>query len=284
MARFVDTFTASLDAVRSAADGIPAEIKVVKELEDDELLGSLRALFEIRRILDARASLVAGEIGYRSRREVGYDGLAQREGFRTPEALIQHATASTARGALTLVRAGTMVHDALVHDALANQQPDGEPGEHGEQQSVREPWLAAVGSAVASGTLSLDAANAIRSGLRQPSTDATGATDSTDASGATDATDTTSTTFSTDASGAGVTSDALAAAASTLVAEAATLNADRLFKRARELRDELDAAGIADRERAIYQERSVRRVRRPNGLNRYIIDPDLESSAFWDDV
>ncbi|MDQ1583138.1 MAG: hypothetical protein QOF36_1192, partial [Microbacteriaceae bacterium] len=82
----------------------------------------------------------------------------------------------------------------------------------------------------------------------------------------------------------GVTSDDLAAAASILVAEAATLNADRLFKRARELRDELDAAGIADRERAIYNERCVRRVRRPNGLSRYIIDPDLESAAFWDDV
>jgi hypothetical protein len=252
MAPLVDTFTASLDAARSATTAIPAEVGLIKGFDHEALLTSLRALSEIRRIVDARTSLIAGEIGYRSRRELGYDGFAQREGFRTPEALIQHETGTTARGALTLVHAGT-----LVHDALAQQQPG---GEHADEHSPREPWLAAVGSAVASGALTVDAANAIRSGLGEPSPDAT------------------------DATGAGVTSDDLAAAASTLVAEAAALNADRLFKRARELRDELDAAGIADRERAIYDERSVRRVRRPNGLSRYIVDPDIESAAFWDDM
>ncbi|MDQ1575421.1 MAG: hypothetical protein QOH55_571 [Microbacteriaceae bacterium] len=255
MAVLADTFTASLGAVRSAADAIPAGVETVKQLDQNALLASLRALSEIRRVLDARVSLVAGEIGYRSRRDLGYDGLAQKEGFRTPEALIQHETGSTARGALTLVQAG-----AMVHDALAEQQPGDALA---SEQSLREPWLTVVGTAVANGTLSVDAANAIRSGLGEPATDSTGTTDAT---------------------GAGVTSDDLAAAATTLVAEAVTLNADRLFKRARELRDQLDAAGIANREREIYNERSVRRVRRPNGLSRYILDPDIESAAFWDDV
>jgi hypothetical protein len=249
MALLVDTFTASLEAVRFAADAIPVEVEVIKELENEALLGTLRAISEIRRILDARASLVAGEIGSRSRRELGYEGLAQREGFRTPEALIQHETGSTARSALTLVQAG-----AMAHDALGQQQPGGDPA---REESVREPWLTAVGGAVAGGTLSVEAANAIRSGLGEPAADATGA---------------------------GVTSDDLAAAASALVVEASALDADRLFKRARELRDELDSAGIADRERAIYRERSVRRVRRPNGLSRYIVDPDIESATFWNEV
>jgi hypothetical protein len=249
MALLVDTFTASLDAVRSAVDAIPAGVEVMEELDHGALLTSLRAISEIRRILDARASLVAGEIGYRSRWELGYEGSAQREGFRTPEALIQHETGSTARGALTLVQAGAMVHDALV-----GQQPGSELD---HEESMREPWLTAVGTAVANGTLSVDAANAIRSGLGEPATDTTGA---------------------------GVTSDDLAVAATTLVAEAATLDVDRLVKRARELRDELDAAGIANRERTIYHQRSVRRVRRPNGLSRYIVEPDIESAMFWDDV
>jgi hypothetical protein len=81
-----------------------------------------------------------------------------------------------------------------------------------------------------------------------------------------------------------VTGDDLAAAAHTLLGEAATLDADRLLKRARELRDQFDEAGITNRERAIYHERSVRRVRRPNGISRYIIDPDIETAAYWDDV
>ncbi|MDQ1607545.1 MAG: hypothetical protein QOE16_277, partial [Microbacteriaceae bacterium] len=280
MAPLVDTFTASLDAVRSAAAAIPAEVGLIKELDHDGLLSSLRALAEIRRIVDARTSLIAGEIGYRSRRELGYDGFAQREGFRTPEALIQHETGSTSRSALTLVHAGTLVHDALVHDALAHDAlTEPEPGSaHAGQEPVREPWLVAVGAAVANGALSVDAANAIRSGLGEPAPDATG-TDAagTDAAGAAG-------TGTTGAGVTGVTGDDLAAAARVLLGEAATLDADRLLKRARELRDQLDAAGIANRERTIYEERSVRRVRRPNGISRYIIDPDIESAAYWDDV
>ena len=62
--------------------------------------------------IGACASMVAGEVGHRSRRELGYSGLAQREGFRTPEALIQHTTGSTAREARTLVQVGGMVHEA----------------------------------------------------------------------------------------------------------------------------------------------------------------------------
>ncbi|MDQ1608616.1 MAG: hypothetical protein QOE16_1348, partial [Microbacteriaceae bacterium] len=143
MAVLVDTFTASLDAVRSAADAIPADVEVIKQLDHETLLTSLRALSETRRILDARASLVAGEVSYRSRRELGYDGLAQREGFRTPEALVQHETGSTARGALTLVHAG-----AMVRDALAGQQPGS--GLADTESAAHEPWLAEVGAAVAS--------------------------------------------------------------------------------------------------------------------------------------
>ena len=62
------------------------------------------------------------------------------------------------------------------------------------------------------------------------------------------------------------------------------LDADALFTRARELRDDLDEAGIVERERAIHEQRSVRRVRRRNGLHRYIIDADVEGTAFLDSL
>ena len=66
--------------------------------------------------------------------------------------------------------------------------------------------------------------------------------------------------------------------------ESASLNADPLYRRARELRDELDEAGIADRERAIHEQRSVRLTTQPNGLPRITIVPDIQSGAFWKNV
>ena len=246
MTNSAPVFDTALDAVSTAADALPTELEAVKGLDDQALLNAQRRLAQARARLDACASLLAGEVGYRSRRDLGYSGLAQREGFRTPESLVQHTTGSTAREATTLVQVGAMVHQAMADPATAESD-----------SAMHESWLAAVGAAVTAGTLSVAAATAIRSGLGQPSSDL---------------------------NGAGVTAESLAKAAATLLEEARSLNADELFKAARRLRDELDAAGIADRERAIYKARALRRVRRANGLSRYILDPDLETAAWLDDV
>ncbi|MES2093643.1 MAG: DUF222 domain-containing protein [Actinomycetota bacterium] len=235
-----DTFTESLVAIRSAACALPAT-GAVQALVDDHLLGAQRILAEARRALEASASAVAGEIAHRSRRELGHHGLAQRLGFRTPEKLVQHTTGSTARDASALVAVGTLVHDA---DAVLNSD--------GQLDDLPEPWLLAVGSAVASGALAVDAARAICTGLGSPQ--------------------------------ALVTVGVLTAAVHALLAEAPALNADGLLTRARQLRDDLDVAGVAQREQQLRDERSIRRVRRANGLSRYIVDPDVEAAAFWDDL
>jgi hypothetical protein len=253
-----DIFDSSVSVVLSAVEALPIDLALVKQLDDHALLAEQRRVAEAGKKLNACASLIAGEIGHRSRRDLGYSGLAQREGFRTPEALVQFTTGSTAREATTLVQVGTMVHDSIVDAATDTTAPDAtvyEPAVH--EPAVHEPWLRSVGAAVSSGTLCLEAARAIRSGLGDPTADA---------------------------DGVGVTTEQLAEAAGTLLTEAAKLNADQLYKRARALRDDLDAAGIADREKAINQERSFRRVKRPNGLSRFILDPDLETSAYLDDV
>jgi hypothetical protein len=211
----------------------------VGALSDRDLLRVQRELSDLGRELGASAAVVAGEIGHRSRRELGFSGLAQREGFRTPEALIRHETGSTARNASALVQAGTMAHDLATADVSASA----------------ESWLWEVGAALAAGNLSVDGARAIRIGLGTPS-ESVGA----------------------------ATPDNLASAAHLLMIEAALVDADELLRHARSLRDDLDKAGIADRERAAFEERSVRRTRRPNGLSRYVIDTDIESGAFWDDL
>jgi len=131
--------------------------------------------------------VVVGEIGHRSRRELGFSRLAQREGFRTPEALIRRETGSTARGASALVLAGTMARDSATTEASASA----------------ERWFREVGAAVAAGSLSVDAARAIRIGLGSPSEPA-----------------------------GAVTPDDLASAAHLLVMAAALVDADELLRRA----------------------------------------------------
>ena len=95
-------------------------------------------------------------------------------------------------------------------------------------------WLGDVAAGVTSGEVSVGAAAAIVTGLGEPS--------------------------------ASLGADDLLDAAQTLVAEAGTLPPEKVAKRARELRDELDAAGVADREQALREMRSLRYSRRRDGM------------------
>ena len=119
------------------------------ELSDDDLLASQRVVADIRRRVDAAAAVLAAEVAHRSRRELGYDGLAVRLGARTPELLVARVTGTSAREAGTLVRVGT-----LASPPRAEVDPT--------------PWLAPVGAAVVAGTLSIEAADVIRAGLGEP--------------------------------------------------------------------------------------------------------------------
>ncbi len=171
-------------------------------LSDDELIGTQRRFAHQRRVLDASAAIVAAEIAHRSRRELGYEGLAQSRGARTPEALVQHLTGLSGADARSLVRVGTLV---VEHDG---------PSRGASEPST--PWLATVAQAVAAGRLSLGAAEAIRCGLGVPTE--------------------------------GVTAEALARVACELVTAATDISLERLAALARRARDELDEAGIAERE------------------------------------
>lgn len=270
----------SRSEVRDCLAWLRTELEQVGGLADGELLSCQRELAEFRSVIDGCSAAVAGEIGHRSRRELGHSGLAQREGFRSPEELVRHETGTTVREAITLVKVGGLVRDAgpdAGQDAgqVAGQDslfPAGaglDPLLRGASESA--PWLRAVGVAVRAGTCSVESARAISLGLGSPTLGNNSARDTSgDAAGSADA--------------GGVTVAQLAGAVEVVLIEAPALHADDLLKRARRMRDELDETGIAERERAIHQQRSVRRVRRANGVSRYIIDPDIESAAFWDDL
>jgi hypothetical protein len=120
------------------------ELPPLAAASDDVLLATQRSLADVRRQVDAAASRVAAEIAQRSRPDLGYDGLAQRLGARTPTHLVQRITGTSAHEAGTLVRAGAMQSDAA------------------------PSWLRQVGQAVSDARISLDAADAIRHALGTP--------------------------------------------------------------------------------------------------------------------
>jgi hypothetical protein len=110
------------------------------------------------------------------------------------------------------------------------------------------PWLSSVADAVGIQQISPEAADAIRAGLGMPTGE--------------------------------ISAAVLSATAQRLLAEVAGLDADQVFARARELRDEVDAAGILDRERAAHEARSFRLQRTREGVVRVVwqLDP-IEGSV-----
>ena len=104
-----------------------------------------------------------------------------------------------------------------------------------------------LGDAILSGLVSVAAADAIQAGLGAPTV--------------------------------GVPSELLEQATERLCDEAETLDPDRLQRRAREVRDELDDAGVADRETQRRAARSLRLVRQADGMTRIIWLLDPESAA-----
>ena len=194
-------------------------------LGDDDLLELQRSLAKSRRLIDADASVVAAEIRHRSRPELGYDGLAQQRGARTPEKLVQQITGLSAGDARTLVRVGTVI----------------------SEQAATVPWLIDSAAAVTRGQLSLDAAEAIRVGVGEPT--------------------------------CSVTADALAGLVTRLVIEAGQLTLERLAARARQLRDELDEAAVVDREQERRDRRFLSLTPLADGMTRLTGLLDPESAA-----
>jgi hypothetical protein len=192
-------------------------------LGDDALIAGSLELAEIRRLVGAKQAAFAAEIAHRSRPELGFSGLAQRKGMRTAENLVQQTSDTSKREAIAMVRVGTL----LTVDA--------------------DPWLSGVGTAVAAGRVSIEKADAIKSGLGSPNAD--------------------------------IAADDLAEAATHLVTLAPTLPVEKLAARARELRDVLDLAGVRDRHAALREKRYLSLIPTGDGMTRITGLLDPESAA-----
>ena len=244
-----DTFAASRDDVLLDAAAEVARLGSCSTdydaLSDAEVLAGQRALAHAQRELDTRKAWMAKTLAQRSRWELGQAGLAQQQGFRSPEDLIQKLTGTSKVESRKLLGVGRMlaeteeadarqaeddaeaarrlVDHALDPDAL---DPNSEPGEPARPPLSPAPWHAPISRAVTGGTLSIDAAHALRTGLGDVDTVVTGP----------------------------VLADALAG----LLDDARSLNVDQLLKRARQVRDSLDEAGIRVREQKAWDDRYLR--------------------------
>ena len=183
-------------------------------LSDAALVGLQRAFAAHTRQFDAMKTAAAGEPARRSRRELGQAGLAAREGFRSPEAMLQSITGATGREAAQLVTLGRIAGEAQAVQSLLD---DGTTDIGG--QPVVLPWRRRSPLAVTAGVLSVDQADSLRRGLGAPS--------------------------------GPVTADQLRDTARPDHRQAA-LPADQLFREARITRDLLDEEGIPAREAELF--------------------------------
>ncbi len=244
-----DTLATALGAAVAALRGAPRAARACAQADERELLDLTRLAAEARRLLEATSAALAGEIASRSHRDLGAEGLAQRSGFRTPEELVRVVAGSSGRDAAAVVAIGRLVRAAESATSGTDEQSRAaRPAVDDE----REPWLRPVGEAVAAGRLSLASAEAIRSGLGRP--------------------------------GPSVSLGELERAAARLCAEAVALDPDRVARRARELRADLDRESVAANERARREARSLRMFRTADGMTRLVWTMDPETAAVAGDV
>ena len=203
------------------------DLSEIARMSDDDVMRLLGDLAAQRRQVDAASTIVVGEIARRSARDLGYAGLAQRVGARTPEKLVARLAGLSAPEARAMVTVG-------------------------ESMTGETPWLDSVTERVLSGTVSVAAAAAITVGLGAPTDD--------------------------------VSADELAAAAHDLNESIAGMTPERVAVRARQARDDLDVAGVADREAHLRSRRFLRLTPLDDGMTRIVGLLDPESAALVTDA
>ena len=118
----------------------------IAESSDGDLLEAQRNLALARRQIDVASAAIAAQIAHRSRAELGYDGLAQRMGARTPQALVQATAGTSAVEARRLVSVGTIL----------------------AAPTAPQPWLVPLTSAATDGRMSIEALETVRVILGEP--------------------------------------------------------------------------------------------------------------------
>jgi hypothetical protein len=218
----------------------------IDSLDDASVLAGLGLIREHEQQLQAYKLWLATAVTRRSSYELGYSGLARRNGAATPSVLIQSISGSTMAEANKLVQLGAMTIE--VEDAGQRPPLELSPADDVDVAApaivASAAWQAPLVEAVGAGRLSLDAADAIRRGL--------GVLDDA------------------------ITSEQLRSASETLIDCAATLPPEKLWRLARQRREGLDEQAIARGEKQRADQRYLRRFRRDGMCGGSWLIPDEE--------
>jgi hypothetical protein len=218
----------------------------VDALSDADVIAGQGFVTDIRRLSDTYGALFAASLARRSHRELGDAGLAAKEGFTSPELFIQQITGTTRRDADKLIAIGTFLAetdaaDKLVETALTAAEL--------ETAEALLPWQAPLTRAIRDGLLSVDAADSICRGL--------GNVDQC------------------------ITAEKLHDTLAGLIDDARHLNVTQLFRRARHLRDQLDAAGITAREKQAVDDTVFKVWRCDDGTVKIFAALAPEDGEWW---
>jgi hypothetical protein len=258
------------------AASLPA---LIDRFDDAGVEGLLRSAAALRAQADAVLSAGAGVVAKRSRRELGFDGLAARGGHRSAEGLLQSITGSSRGEAARQVRVGEAMGEADAATRLA-ERPDAQTGDQtgsvtgsvtGEDEQaaasevppVAPPWYEPITRAVTDGVLTAEGAAAVLRGMGEPSEHCA--------------------------------AEVMRSAAIDLLADVAqraaddpnttaVVNADELVRLARQARDRIDPVGVAERFQRRYQDRSCRMGRNAAGARTAWVVFDDESAAWVDSI
>src|SRR6187402_2786124 len=96
----------------AAAEALPLDAAAYSAIGEAELLQVARIGAQAQNAAARANAIIAGEIARRSAPSLGHDGLAQRLGARTPEALVRITTGSTKGEAFAAVRVGKLAQES----------------------------------------------------------------------------------------------------------------------------------------------------------------------------
>jgi hypothetical protein len=85
------------------------DLQGISGASDGELIETMRAWAQARRVVDAGLATLAAVVAARSSLELGYGGLAQRAGARTADGLVSRLTGTSAVEARAITTVGTMM-------------------------------------------------------------------------------------------------------------------------------------------------------------------------------
>lgn len=242
--RFVDAATRVAHAV-PGADLAAA----IADLGDESLLALLADGSDARRSLEVVMATASAEAARRSARDLGYSGLAQRNGHRSVTSLVQTITGQSRGDVARTLKAG----EELTAHATDPTDTRGQAEAAGQRSPL---WLSTLRGALSDATISQAQFHAIRVGLGDPPIERYPALEPE------------------------FLPSAWAEAVTLLLAESTSLPVEELRAAAQIARDRLDPAGVALRFDERFEARSFRTWIDESGQHhgRFVFD---DEAAAW---